>query len=325
MQRAFLFALFALGCGALGQPSDSATELAPWSDLPRPDLGKLASGKPVVQCNASMSFARGLSGQTMAVVRVPVDTALRAMLECDPATHPELETYQYHMFRTESEASFERLSFTGKNSAMRHLLAGMSKGDDLQLTAAERSQLPRSNSPEEAQQFFAAVLRSRWSAAATEGDLGNVNGQSIRSEIASLLKEEPKIAQHFAELLKPLLSTEAAAWPATFRWGVSKVNGTATVELGANSSRAVGGRRQALEVTFYASSGYFTSLTLSELVPITLEGRPCTFASQVCFVSSPQLAGGFGIKRQVASMMMKSDLERSVRLFQQDAAKLAGE
>jgi hypothetical protein len=155
------------------------------------------------------------------------------------------------------------------------------------------------------------------------GDLGKANGCDIRGEIKSLLGEEPKIAKHFAALLQPLTDGKAFAPPVEFYWDVSKVNGVATVELGATSTRTEDGRRQVLEATFFASSGYLASVSLYELLPVTIQGRSRTLVWQGCLVSSGELAGGFGIKRQIAAVMMKSDLEQSMRLLQQDAAQAA--
>jgi hypothetical protein len=322
LRRLSLLAILLAGNGLL-QAEDPVVALEGWTRLPRLNLEKLADGKVEAQCNASMGFARGLSAEAACVVDAPLEVTARVVLSSDPTKHPELNVYQYRSFRDESQAAFDSLKLDPRIGAVKNLLQSLSKPGSLQLSKDELAKAPKGASPEEAARFLSGVLRGRWSAAVSRGDLGQANGYDIRGEITSLLGEEPKLAKQFAPLLRPLTDGKAPISATEYSWDMSRVNGTATLELGFSVARAEESRRQVLEVNFFASSGYLASIAIYELVPVTVQGRTQTLVWQGCMVSSTELAGGFGIKRQIASVMMKNDMERSMRLLQQDAAKAA--
>ena len=163
-------------------------------------------------------------------------------------------------------------------------------------------------------------MRQRWTRWTQGGELHATEAIDVRGEIASLLKEEPRVAQHFAALLTPFTQTGAPAAPALHYWDLSSVNHTAAFCLGTLYTRVADGRQQVLDVSYYASSGYIASLTLYEMLPLTLDGQPRTLVWEGCLVSAPALAGGLGVKKAVGSRLMVGDLEKSVRFFQQDAA-----
>jgi hypothetical protein len=320
MQHRFLWMTILLACST-PSGADPITELAQWTRLSRLDLEKLSGGRVEAQCNASMRFARGLSGEAACLVDAPIDVAARVVLGSDPTKHPELNVYQFCSFRDEQQAAFDSLKLDPKIGPVKNLLQSMSKPAALQLSKDEVAKVPKGASPEDAARFFSGVLRGRWNAAVSRGEFGDVNGYDIRSELNSLLAEEPKLTKQFALVLRPLTDARAPVSATEYSWDVSKVNGTATIELGFSSARSEGERRQVLEVTFFASSGYLASIAIYELVSVTVQGRARTLVWQGCMVSSVELAGGFGLKRQIASVIMKSDLEKSMRLLQQDVAQ----
>ena len=302
---------------------DAADAFGPWTAFGKAELEKAVAGKAAMQCNSSMKFSRGLSAQAVYLVVAPLDVTSRALLDSDPTRHPELETYQHHRFQSASDAAFEKLALDPRVKAVRHLLDAMPKHEDLQFSHDEVAKLPKTGARAEAESFWAGVLRDRWSRAASRGDLGGADHYDARSEITTLLAEESGIAQHFGALLTPLTKGPAPLTSAHSYWDVSSVNNVATCGLGAVFTKVGEKRSQILDVTFYASSGYLASVTLYELVPLTHARKPCTFVWQGCLVSAPGLAGGFGVKRKIASVLTLNDLERSIRLFQQDAASAA--
>ena len=293
-----------------------------WSAVETFDVEKLARGKVATEPNGSMGFARGISAQAVFVVAAPPETALRALLTSDPTKRPAQETYQRFAFRTAQEAGFAKLKLDPKIPSVRRLLEGMRQHEDLHLSREEIAQLPKGESVEEAQRFWTNAMTQRWTQWTQRGELRATESFDVRGEIASLLKGEPKIAQHFAALLAPFTQAAPPAAPAQHYWDLSNVNHTAALCLGTIYTRVADGRQQVLDVNYYASSGYLASITLYEMLPITVEGQARTLVWEGCLVSAPALAGGFGVKKAVGSRLMVSDLEESVRFFQQDAAAL---
>ncbi len=300
--------------------ADPAGAFQPWSGVKRYDLEKLNRGGIVTECNGSMNFARGISAQAVFLLDASPETALRVLLTADPTKQPELETYQRPLFNTEQEARFETVKLDAKIPAVRRLLETMRKRDDLHLSHEEIALLPHGDSIEDAQRFWAETMRQRWSRWMREGDLSVTAAFDVRREIASLLKEEPKIAQHFATLLTPFTKAGAPAPAAIQYWDISNVNGSAALCLGTIYTHAGDGRQQVLDVSYYASSGYLASITLYEMLPVVVEGKRGTLAWEGCLVSAPALAGGFGVKKAIGSRLMLGDLEKSIRGFQHDAA-----
>ncbi len=286
------------------------------------DVEKLARGKIAAECNGSMGFARGISAQAVFIVNAPSDAALRSLLTSDPTKRADEETYQRPVFHSEAEAGFARIKLDAKIPAVRRLLEAMRRREDLQLSREEIAQLPKGDGIDEAQRFWASVMTRRWLHWTQRGELRVTGAIDVRGEIASLLNEEPKVAQHFAALLAPFTQPGAPAVPAQHYWDISNVNRTAVFSLGTIYTRGSDDRVQVLDVSYYASSGYLASVTIYELVPVTIDGQPRTLVWEGCLVSAPALAGGFGVKKAVGSRLMLGDLEKSVRFFQQDAAAL---
>ena len=300
--------------------ADPAGAFRPWSAVEKFDLDKLAAGRIATECNGSMDFARGIAAQAVYIVAATPETAVRALLASDPTKRAGQETYQRTVFHNEQDAAFASGKLDPKIPAVRRLLEVMQKREDLHLSSDEIARLPKDGGVAEARSFWAETIAQRWTQRTRRGELRVNETFDVRSEIASLLKEEPKIAQHFAALLAPFTQTGVPAPPAQNYWELSSVNHTAAFSLGAIYTRVADGRQQILDVSYYASSGYLTSVTLYEMLPITVGGLPRTLVWEGCLVSAPALAGGFRVKKAVGSRMMVGDLEKSVRFFQSDAA-----
>ena len=316
-----IFSLLLAFAGML-HAAEPATAFHPWSSVEKFDVEKLAHGRIATMCNGSMSFARGISAQAVFIVNATPEAALRALLTSDPTKRPEQETYQRPVFHSEQDAGFTKLKLDPKIPAVRRLLDAMRQREDLHLSREETALLPKGDNLEDAQRFWAGTLAQRWTQWTQRGELRATEAFDVRSEIASLLKEEPKLAQHFATLLTPFTQPSPPGPPTQHYWDTSSVNHTAALALGTLYTRATEGRTQVLDLTYYASSGYLTSITLYEMLPITLAGQPRTLVWEACLVSAPALAGGFGVKKAIGSRLMVGDLEKSIRFFQQDAAAL---
>lgn len=303
--------------------ADPGALFRPWSAFDRIDLRELATGTAVTACNTGMKAPRGISAQAAFLVAAPVEKTINTLLTADPTKRPELEVYENHFFHDETDAAFEKLKLDLSIVPVRRLVDAMSKRKALQLSPAEEARLPAARTSEEARPFWMSVLRERWNSVAERGDLGLVGAYRTRDEVRSLLAEEPAIAEHFRSLLAPFIARSVADQPARYYWDVANVNHIATIELGVVYTRSDGGREQLLDVAFYASSGFLASVTLYECVPVTVDGRPVTLVWQGCLVSATDLAGGFGIKRKLASKFMLRDLEQSVHALQSDATTTA--
>ena len=305
-------------CTEMLRAADPASAFAPWSSVKNYDLEKLARGKVVAECNGSMNFARGISAQAVFIVQAAPDAALRSLLASDPTKRPEQETWQRPTFHTAQDAGFARLKLDLKLPPMRRLIESMRERKGLHLTRDEIALLPTGDRLDDVQHFWAELIRQHWLRWTEKGELRSTDEFDVRSEIASLLKEEPQIARHFAELLTPFTQSGPPPIPAQHYWDLSNVNHSAAVCLGVIYTRAAQDRLQVLDVSYYSSSGYLASITLYEFLPITLDGSTRTLVWEGCMVSAPALAGGFGLKKAIGSRLMLGDFEKSIHFFQQD-------
>lgn len=278
---------------------------------------QLAGGDILIEANTSMSLPRGISARGTWFAPVPVEKLRDILPIWSPLPHADLEVQQFHGFAADADPGFDSLRFDENAKPVRKLLDAMRSRDGLQLTGAERGQLPANLNAGTARDFWFGVLRGRWNAFAN-GGLKTSGGFNARNEIKTLLREEPKIAAHFAGLLAATpLETNTLGSPVRCYWQQKVINGVAGLTIGAIYRKD----SQFADFEFYVTSGYLVAFTLYELRSLEAGGRPGTLVWQENFASSELLTGAFGIKRKLARMAIESDAKRSIRAFRKDLAK----
>ncbi len=102
-------------------------------------------------------------------------------------------------------------------------------------------------------------------------------------------------------------------------WEMVEVEGKAVLTLGASYSRSgSGGSYQAADVLYYASGGYYVALTLYQMWPVEVGGKPSTLVWRGDMISSAELAGLAGVERLGSESAMMKDVSRAVRVFRRD-------
>jgi hypothetical protein len=327
MRKYVCVLFFHLAAVAL-RAADPVAEIKSLGAFQEIDLAQLAGGQIITSCNSSMKFDRGISSQACYVAHAPLAATAELLQTWDQSKHPELDVFQHHSFHDEADAAFDMLRLGAKNAPVKKLidatLAAKPGKTDLLITRAEAAHVPKNG--DAVRQFWADVLKTRFVnfqkgglAALPVHDAGSEK-ISIRSEIESLLREEPKAAHRFDSLLRDLQASPPGA-AASFYWDVSSVDGSGAVDFGAVYAKDSGDHWQLAVADLYVSDGYLTSVTLYELWPVKTGGKDATLVWEISIVSSPELAGGFGVKRKIASAMIQRDMKKSAALFQQDAAK----
>jgi hypothetical protein len=241
----------------------------------------------------------------------------------DSTRYPELEVFQQWMFSTEADARFSEVKIDAGAAPFRKLLAEMSAPKAMQLSKEERSRLPRRAGAAEAQQFWSALLAERWSRFSRDGALAPAGGFDTGEEIASLLREESKMAAHFDSLIQPWTSAGGArgSSAARYYWDVSSTDGLANFELGAIYERTIDGRLQYADVTYYTSSGYLAGVTLFEFIPIGGQAAPQTLVWHATLVSAADVAGGLGLKRKFAVRTVEEEMRKWIGIFRRVCAE----
>src|SRR4029450_10111749 len=96
------------------------------------------------------------------------------------------------------------------------------------------------------------------------------------------------------------------------------VDGQGVVTLGASYSQASGGNFQAADVLYYASGGYYVALTLDQLWPVTVEGKPSTLVWRGDMISSGSLGSLRGVERLGSESLMMKNITKAVTAFRRE-------
>jgi hypothetical protein len=309
--------------------ADPASELASFSVFPKVDLARLsqADQKPM----RGPSGGRFLSVQTAYVVpRAPAEQ-LAAMRQWSATRHPELKVFVHSdLPASPSASSFSRLQNAPNNPAVQYLATATAQGSsDLQLSSAEAKQIPAKaagtmSGPVAA--FWSNVLAARAQAFASGGSSAlppyDHTGQNVRAgeEFNAMLSQQGKVRQQFAGLLAATgIGRGAGSIKPDLYWELQSVDERGVLTLGAFYSRpAAGGSIQTASALYYASGGYFAGLTLHQLWPVEVGGKPSTLVWRGDMVSSGSVGSLRGIERIAAESTMIKDISRVVSLFRRD-------
>ncbi len=296
--------------------ADGVSELKSFSVFTTVDLGQLAQGDAKAVRGAPMETSRFLSVQTAWVAPGTPEQTAAALRRWSPAGHSELKVIQHN-----GGSNFSRLSQAPNNAAVQALVsATTSKSPALQISRAEAAKLPEADAggtmSGKVASFWQSVLSGRAQAFASSGVSAQPpydhSAQAIRpgAEINSLLGEQGKIRKQFSGILN--------GKPDQY-WEMVEVEGKAVLTLGASYSRSgAGGSYQAADVLYYASGGYYVALTLYQMWPVTVEGKPSTLVWRGDMISSAELAGLAGVERLGSESAMMKDVSRAIRVFRRD-------
>ncbi len=309
----FTFAL--LLATALPLRADGVSEMKSFSVFDTVDLAALAQGDAKAVRGAPMSTSRFLSVQSAWVTPGTPAQVSAALGKWSPAGHSELKVLLHN-----GGSNFSRLSQAPNNSVVQALVsATTSKSSALQISKTEAAKLPDAatggtlSGP--VANFWSGVLSGR-SQAFSSGGLSaqppyDYSAQAIRpgAEVNSLLSEQGKIKKQFSGILNG---------KAEQYWELVDVDGKGVLTLGASYSRSTGGSYQAADVLYYASGGYYVAVTLYQMWPAELNGKPATLVWRGDMISSAELAGLAGVERLGSESVMIKDVSRSIRVFRRD-------
>ncbi len=300
----------------LSASADGVSEMKSFSVFDTVDLAQLAQGDARAVRGAPMSTSRFLSVQSAWVAPGTPAQVGAALRRWSPAGHSELRVIMHN-----NGTNFSRLSQAPNNSAVQALVsATTSKSPELQISRAEAAKLPDaaagSTMSGAVANFWSGVLSGRAQAFASGGISAQPaydhSAQGIRpgAELNALLSEQGKIRKQFSGLL----SGKADQF-----WELVDVESKGVLTLGGSYNRAAsGGSQQAADILYYASGGYYVALTLYQMWPVELNGKPSTLVWRGDMISSPELAGLAGVERLGAESSMIKDVSRAIRLFRRD-------
>jgi hypothetical protein len=200
-------------------------------------------------------------------------------------------------------------------------------GNDLQLSREEAARWKGGNAALSAAggDFWMGVLAGRARAFIGGGTSAlppyDHAGPSIRAseELSGLLREQSKIRKQFAGLLDSSgIGRGAGSLKPDLYWELLNADNVAVATLGAFYSRGGGGPVQAADTFYYASGGYYVTLTLHQMWPVDIDGKPHTLVWRGDMVSSAALADLHGVEKLGSESAMMKDIAKSIARFRQE-------
>src|SRR5207244_2434632 len=333
---ALLLLLSVLRLGLTTARADAVSELASFSIFDKVDLAQLAKSDVKTAHGPPMSNQRFLAVQSCYVVAGAPAQQVEALRRWDATRHRELKVFLHSDLPSNpSPANFEKLKNAPGYASVRSFGAARQKlSSDLQISRDEAKKFSAGTAsgggaiPASVAAFWADLLNARTKSFASGGMSAQPPydhaGPSIRAsdEVNGLLREQEKIRRQFSGFLGgTAIGRGAGSLRPELYWELLDVDDQGVVTLGASYNRGgAGGTYQAADVLYYASGGYYVALTLYQLWPVTVEGKPSTLVWRGDMVSAAALGSLHGVERLGSESVMMKNITKAVTLFRRDSS-----
>src|SRR4029077_134824 len=255
----------------------------------------------------------------------------------DPTRHRELKVFLHSDLPSNpSPANFEKLKNAPGNASVRSFVAATQKlSSDLQISRDEAKKFSAgaasgggSAIPATVAAFWADVLTARTKSFVSGGMAAEPPydhaGPSIRAsdEVNGLLREQERIRRQFSGFLGgTAIGRGAGSLRPELYWELLDVDDQGVVTLGASYNHGgAGGTYQAADVLYYASGGYYGALTLYQMWPVTVEGKPSTLVWRGDMISAASLGSLHGVERLASESVTMKNITKAVTLFRRDTS-----
>ena len=332
-----LLLLFVLRLGLTTARADAVSELASFSIFGKVDPAQLAKSDAKTAHGPPMSNPRFLAVQSCFVAPgSSPDQQIEALRRWDVTRHRELKVFLHSDLPSNpTPANFEKLRNAPYNASVRSFVAATQKlSSDLQVSKDEAKKFSAGTGggggtiPASVAAFWADVLTARTKSFVSGGMSAQPpydhTGPSVRAsdEVNGLLREQAKTRDQFSGLLGATgIGRGAGSLKPELYWELLDANDQGVITLGASYRRSeAGGSYQAASVLYYASGGYYVALTLYQLWPVTVEGKPSTLVWRGDMVSAATLATLHGVERLGSESVMMKNISKAVTFFRRDTS-----
>jgi hypothetical protein len=317
--------------------ADAVSELASFSIFGKVDLAQLAKSDVKTAHGPPMSNPRFLAVQScyVALGSSPAQE-IEALRRWDATRHRELKVYLHSDLPSNpTPANFEKLTSAPGNASVRSFVAATQKlGPSLQISKEEAKKFSTAAGggggamPAPVVAFWTDILTARTKSFVSSGMSGqppyDYAGPSVRAsdEVNGLLREQGKIRNQFSSLLGATgIGRGAGSLKPELYWELLDVDDQGVVTLGASYSRGgAGGTYQAADALYYASGGYYVALTLYQMWPVTVEGKPSTLVWRGDMISAASLSSLHGVERLASESVTMKNITKAVTLFRRDTS-----
>jgi hypothetical protein len=318
----------------MARAADPSSELASFSVFDKVDLTALAKGDAKTMHGPPMG-GRYLSVQSCYVMPGAPARPAEALRQWNPSRHRELKVFLHgDLPSSPGPADFSKLKNAPANSAVNALVSATQKmGGELQISNEEAKKFSGSENagggamPASVANFWSNLLTARAKLFASGGTASQPpydhSSGAIRpnEDVKALLKQQDKVRRQFADFLG---NTGIGRGPGSLTpelfWELLDVDDRGVLTLGASYNRGGnGGDVQLADVLYYASGGYYVALTLHQLWPVTVDGKPSTLIWRGDMISSAELESLHGVERLASESAMSKDISKAIAVFRRDA------
>ena len=315
--------------------ADALSEFAAFSAFGKIDIAELAHGDVRTMSGPPMG-GRFLSVQSCFVAPGSAQRQIEALRQWDPTKHRELKVFLHgDLTGSPAGANFSKLKNAPDNSSVNSFVAATADHKNtLQISKDEAKKLPGKASeggtiPGEIVAFWSDLLAGRAKSFVSGGTASqapyNYGDESIRpnDEINSLLKQQDKIRKQFSGLLNQTgIGRGAGSLTPELYWELLDVDDQGVVTLGASYNKGdANGGYQSADVLYYASGGYYVSITLYQMWPVNVEGKASTLVWRGDMISSASLSSLHGVERLGSESAMRKEITKAVTLFRKDTSR----
>ena len=318
--------------------ADPVSELASFSIFDKVDLAQLAKSDVKTAHGPPMKNSRFLAVQSCYVAPGSPTQQVEALRRWNPAKYRELKVFLHSDLPSNpGPANFEKLKNAPDNASVRSFVAATQKlSPELQISKDEAKRFSSASGPggggvipPAVVGFWTEVLAARTKSFVSGGMAAQPPydhaGPSIRAsdEVSGLLREQGKIRQQFSGLLGGTgVGRGAGSLLAELYWELLDVNDQGVVTLGASYSRSgTAGTYQTADILYYASGGYYVALTLHQLWPVTVDGKPSTLVWRGDMISLTELGSLHGVERLGSESVMMKNITKAVTLFRRETGR----
>jgi hypothetical protein len=324
------FCLFLLAT-ALASPwcraADPVAELASFSVFDKVDLNELAKTDAKTVHGPPMG-GRYLSVQSCYVMPGEPARQLEAMRKWDPTRSRDLKVFVHgDLPSAPSPINFSKLKSAPNNKAVSGFVAATEKmAPELQISREEAKKFhggagSGTTMSDAVVSFWTDLLANRarlFISGGTAAQPPYDHAASVRpnDELKSLLKQQGKIQRQFSDFLGNTgIGRGAGSLPPECYWEFLEVDDQGVVTLGTSYARTGSGGAQTADVLYYASAGYYVALTLHQMWPVSVDGKPSTLVWRGDMISSAALESLHGVERLASEGAMVKDISRSISVF----------
>jgi hypothetical protein len=327
--------LLLLLAGSTIARADAVSELAGFSIFDKVDLAQLAKSDVKTAHGPPMGNPRFLSVQSCYVAPGSPAQQIEALRRWDPTRHRELKVLLHSdLPANPTPANFSKLKNAPDNAPVRSFVSATQKlSPELQISKDEAKRFSAAGGgggaiPAAVVKFWSDVLAARTHSFSSGGTAAQPpydhGGQAIRvsDEVNGLLRQQEKIRRQFSGFLGNTgIGRGAGSLSPELYWELLDVDDQGVVTLGAYYNRGgSGGSYQAADVLYYASGGYYVSLTLYQMWPVNVEGKASTLVWRGDIISAASLASLHGVERLGSESAMMKEISKAVTLFRRDTS-----